>query len=127
MDLKLTLDGIVVVHHDQTLDRTTDGTGFISDHTWVQLQALDAGSKHHPRYRGTRVPRLSDVFTSIGERMLYDLELTEYTRPFTALTRKAIQLVSEFDLRSRVLYSSFNPLDLLRASQAIGADQLALL
>lgn len=61
LDLKLTLDGIVVVHHDQTLDRTTDGTGLVSDHTWAQLQALDAGSKHHRRYRGTLVPRLSDV------------------------------------------------------------------
>lgn len=64
---------------------------------------------------------------SIGECMLYNLELTECTRPFTALTRKTIQLVSEFDLRSHVLCSSFNPLELLLASQAIGADRLALL
>ena len=62
LDVQPSLDGHVVVIHDDTLERTTNGTGKVAEHTLAQLQALDAGF-HHPQHRGTGVtiPTLSQV------------------------------------------------------------------
>ena len=54
LDVHLSRDGVPVVIHDETLERTTNGTGRVVDHTWAQLRMLDAG-------RGERIPALEDV------------------------------------------------------------------
>lgn len=59
-DIRLTSDGVWVVIHDDTVDRTTDGTGTVSSKTLAQIKALDAGSKFHPYYAGTRIPTLTE-------------------------------------------------------------------
>lgn len=54
-------DGTVVLMHDKTIDRTTDGTGLVTELTVQQLQSLDAGSWKHSRYAGERVPTLTEA------------------------------------------------------------------
>lgn len=68
-DVHLTSDGVVVVHHDETLDRTTDGTGALAERSLAQLQALDAGFRFTTdsgisfpwRDQGVRIPTLDAV------------------------------------------------------------------
>ncbi len=66
-DVRMTRDGVVVVFHDATLDRTTNGTGAIADWRWEELKHLDAGwgfkpEEDHPqRGVGVRIPRLDEV------------------------------------------------------------------
>ena len=55
-DVNLTRDGVLVMMHDPTLDRTTDGHGPVGDHTWDEVRRLDAGLKFSPAFAGTRVP-----------------------------------------------------------------------
>ena len=57
LDVRLSRDGELVVMHDATVDRTTDGHGAVADLDWSQLSALDAG-------KGERVPRLGEVLTA---------------------------------------------------------------
>lgn len=68
LDVRATRDGVIVVHHDETLDRTTSGSGRVQDHTWDELRRLDAG--HHfvdlegrPTFRdrGVTIPRIEEV------------------------------------------------------------------
>ena len=61
-DVRLSSDGVVVVHHDATLERTTDGTGPVAEHTADELARLDAGF-HFDGFRGLvgGVPRLDEV------------------------------------------------------------------
>ena len=59
VDVMLTLDGIPVIHHDNTLDRCTSGTGSLSAQTWEQLQELDAGSHFGADFEGERIPTLT--------------------------------------------------------------------
>lgn len=59
-DIQLTADGVWVVIHDDTVDRTTNGTGAVSSLTLAQIKALDAGSKFHPYYAGTKIPTLTE-------------------------------------------------------------------
>jgi len=65
LDVYSTKDGQVVVIHDPTVDRTTDGKGPVSDLTLDQIKRLDAGSWFHPDFAGERVPTLNEVFDFI--------------------------------------------------------------
>jgi glycerophosphoryl diester phosphodiesterase len=58
LDIQSTRDGNLVVIHDHSVDRTTNGTGLVCDHTWDELQSLDAG-------RGESIPSLEDALASI--------------------------------------------------------------
>src|SRR4051812_8979102 len=65
-DLQVTADGELVVLHDATLDRTTDGAGQVDEHTLAELRALDAGAWFAPGFSGQRVPTLDEVLTRYG-------------------------------------------------------------
>src|SRR2546427_12696742 len=66
LDVQLTRDGGVVVMHDWTLERTTDGAGAVSDRTLAEIRRLDAGAWFGPAFRGTRVPTLAEVLAAVG-------------------------------------------------------------
>lgn len=61
VDIHLSKDGVLVVHHDPTLDRTTNGKGNLRDYTAAELLKLDAGSWFHSRFKNERIPLLSEV------------------------------------------------------------------
>ncbi len=115
LDAKLTADGAVAVHHDLTLDRTTNGHGRLSQHTLAQLEALDAGAAFGEAFKGERLPSLKQVFEAVGGRLLINVELTNYENPRDNLPEAVIALVRAGRLERRVLLSSFNPLALRRA------------
>ncbi len=56
LDVKLSADGQVMVFHDPTVNRTTDGTGFVHRLPLAELRELDAGGKFDPRFRGNEFP-----------------------------------------------------------------------
>ncbi|MFA7278563.1 MAG: glycerophosphodiester phosphodiesterase [Sterolibacterium sp.] len=60
-DVMLSADGVPVLFHDETLERTTDGRGKLAEHTLAQLRKLDAGSKHHPAFAGESIPTLDEA------------------------------------------------------------------
>lgn len=64
-DLRTTRDGYLVVLHDPTVDRTTDGAGAVADLSLAEVRALDAGGWKDPRYAGTRVPTFEEVLALI--------------------------------------------------------------
>lgn len=61
IDVRLSADGVPIVLHDATLDRTTDGCGRASDFSFAQLRQLDAGAWKDPRFSGERIPSLEEV------------------------------------------------------------------
>jgi glycerophosphoryl diester phosphodiesterase len=79
MDLQLTRDGAVVVIHDDTLDRTTDGRGRVTDLSLAEIKRADAGVKFGSAYHGERVPTLTEVIdlvkTSGNDRVRLNLEI----------------------------------------------------
>jgi len=121
LDLQLTRDGELVVLHDRTVDRTTNGTGLVSELTLAQIKALDAGSwfnEKHPMYArleyvNEKVPTLREVFETFGKDTRYMLE-TKEPDDHPGLEEKMWALVEEFDLRSRIAVQSFSKDSLLR-------------
>jgi glycerophosphoryl diester phosphodiesterase len=127
LDAKLTVDGHVVIHHDLTLDRTTTGRGYLKDCTLEELQRVDAGSHFDATFVGERIPSLRDVFLEVGDKLLINVELTNYGTPFDALPEAVVELISEFNLEQRVLLSSFSPLSLMKTRRLAPDIPLGLL
>jgi glycerophosphoryl diester phosphodiesterase len=69
-DVMLAASGEAVVIHDETLERTTNGRGFVHDYPYSYLQTLDAGSWFHPSFKGERIPTFKEVIDVIREQGL---------------------------------------------------------
>ncbi|MGH2604979.1 MAG: glycerophosphodiester phosphodiesterase, partial [Anaerolineales bacterium] len=117
MDAKLTADGVVVCHHDRTLDRTTNGRGRVLDWTWEALCTLDAGSHFGDSFAGEPIPLLEQAFRELGDGLLFNVELTNYGSPRDRLPEAVLELVARFRLERRVLLSSFNTIALRRSAR----------
>lgn len=119
LDAKLSADGEVVVLHDPTLERTTNGSGRVGDYSWNALRALDAGSHFSATFRGERIPLLYEVFEVFGKRLLINVELTNYRTPHDLLVQKVCALVRRHALEGAVIFSSFLASNLAQAAQLL--------
>ncbi|MBI3764479.1 MAG: glycerophosphodiester phosphodiesterase [Chloroflexi bacterium] len=117
LDVKLTRDGVPIIMHDATADRTTDGTGRIADLTLAELKSLDAGSWFDVEFKGERVPRLDEAFEELGSRAIVNVELTNYATSQDGLEAKVVELIHRHNLSRRVILSSFNPMSIRRVKQ----------
>jgi glycerophosphoryl diester phosphodiesterase len=66
-DAKLTKDGVPILMHDETLERTTDGKGNVADHTLAQIRELDARAKLGPEFAGTKIPTLEEAMALMAK------------------------------------------------------------
>ena len=93
-DLWASRDGVPVVCHDATVDRTTDGTGRIAERTWAEIGALDAGIRAGEAWRGVRMPRLEQVLALVEGRVGLNIHIKE-TGPDDALLKRVCDLLVE--------------------------------
>jgi glycerophosphoryl diester phosphodiesterase len=106
LDLQKTLDGEAVVIHDETLERTTTGYGLVAEHTWEQLQGLDAGSWYSEKYVGTRIPHFTDfidIFQISRKKALVELKGIWTQEEIEPLVRE-IYLAG---VQDRIVFASF--------------------
>ena len=117
LDAKLTVDGHIIVFHDRTLERTTNGSGPLAQKTLAELRALDAGSRFSAEFRGEKIPLLEEVFEAVGRQLVINVELTNYATPGDHLVERVCELVRTCGLEKRVVFSSFLPYNLKRAKE----------
>jgi glycerophosphoryl diester phosphodiesterase len=115
LDVKLSADGVAVVIHDPTVDRTTGSHGQVKDLSFKQLRSLDAGGFFSEKYRGEKIPSLEEVFEAVGKRTFINVELTNYRTPRDSLVETVCMLVKKAGLQKRVLFSSFFASNLSKA------------
>src|SRR4030065_2580460 len=127
LDVKLTAEGQVVVIHDDTVDRTTYGTGRIKSLTLKDIKGLDAGSKFPPFFKPEKIPTLDEVFEVVGRRTFINVELTNYSSPTDELPDKVVELVKRYNLDSSVLFSSFNMVSLVKVRNLLPRGPLGFL
>ncbi len=109
LDVQLSADGAVVVTHDFSVDKTTDGTGRVADKTLAELKSLDAGSRFSPQFAGERIPTLTEVFEAIDGKLMVNVELKAPDQNWnTALVAPVLEIVRRHGMQARVLFSSFN-------------------
>ncbi len=78
LDIHLSRDGVPVVIHDETLERTTDASGPVAGMTLQQLQQFDAGGWFSPEFAGEPIPELEEVLRTFSGRLRLNLELKEF-------------------------------------------------
>ena len=107
LDAKLSSDGVVMVIHDQTVDRTTGNNGKVNELTLAEMKQLDAGKTFSEKFTGVQIPTLDEVFESVGQKVMVNVELTNYKSTGDRLVEKAIEVVKRHRMEGRVLFSSF--------------------
>ncbi|WP_054956421.1 glycerophosphodiester phosphodiesterase [Paenibacillus dakarensis] len=114
-DVQMTKDGKLVLIHDEILKRTTDGQGFVKDHTWEELQQLDAGSWFHEQFRGERIPSLEQLLHLTKDQgTIINIELKNGIIQYAELEERVIAAVRSFGMEERVVISSFNHYSLVK-------------
>lgn len=107
-DVQLTSDGALVVIHDETVDRTTDGQGRVVDHTLDDLRALDA-SNGMPEYGHTPIPTLDEVLDLlVPSGIRINIELKNSEEPYPGLEEKVLAAIRDRGIGERVVLSSFS-------------------
>ncbi len=117
IDLQMTKDGQLIAMHDETVDRTTDGTGNVKDFTLEEIKQLDAGSWFNekypqyakPEYEGLKVPTLEEVFQKFGKNASYYIE-TKSPNIYPGMEKELLRLVNEYKINKKtLLVQSFSP------------------
>jgi len=108
-DVQLSKDGTTVLCHDEKIDRTTDGTGFIKDYTYSELCQFDAGVKFGEEFKGLRIPVLDDLLRLAKKNdMIINLELKTNVIEYENLEEKVIDKIHYYGLQDKIIISSFN-------------------
>jgi glycerophosphoryl diester phosphodiesterase len=121
LDLQMTKDGELIAMHDETLDRTTDGTGLVKDYTLEEIKQLDAGSwfndtypeKANEEFAGLQVQTLQEVIEYFGKNKNYYIE-TKSPEVYPGMEEKLLDILEQYNLTrqnapsSRVIIQSFS-------------------
>lgn len=106
LDVHLSKDGQIVVIHDGTIDRTTDGSGAVNEMTVEELKAFDAGSWFDKKYGGERIPLLEEVFDITPGHIVINIEIKgSYNGQ---LEPALLDLLKKRDRLDTVVISSFD-------------------
>lgn len=109
LDVHLSKDGELVVIHDELVDRTTNGKGFVKDMTSEELRQLDAGSWKAADFNGERIPFLHEVLTIFVETdHVLNIELKSDIFPYPGMADRVMELVQKLGFEERVILSSFD-------------------
>jgi glycerophosphoryl diester phosphodiesterase len=127
LDAMLCADGHIVVIHDDTVNRTTNGSGQVHQMPLAAIQELDAGSYLNPAFKSEKIPTLTEVFETVGRRIFINIEIKNYASPLDSLPSRIASLVQKFNLGEYVLFSSFNPLALLKIRRLLPQAPCGLL
>ncbi|MDR0530470.1 MAG: hypothetical protein LBG83_00155 [Oscillospiraceae bacterium] len=118
-DVHMTRDGCLVVCHDDSVDRTSNGKGLIADHTLEELRALDFGGWFSPAFAGTKIPTLEEWFAICGGLKVINVELKRAPDGSTASAAAVVALAKQMGLFSKLILSSF---ELAMLQAALAAD-----
>ncbi len=130
-DVSFTKDRQLIVIHDETLDRTTNSSGNVSNYTFDELRTLDAGSWFDPRFKTEKLPTLDEVLETIGDKAVINIEIKEeyYEADVQqdSIEQQVLQQVIEKNLLDSVLISSFEIKYLERISKLKNIPALAFI
>ena len=122
-DLRISKDGVVFLHHDETLNRTTSAEGKVSDYLWHDLLKINAGEKFYEKnnIKGKRTLFISleDALSNFSN-MKFNLDLKQ-----SGMERRVLDIIMDSNASERTLVSSFSPMR-LRKFQEINRYNIAI-
>lgn len=128
LDIQLTRDGEMVVIHDERVDRTTEGMGYVRDYTLSQIKKLHIYAGDHPVQS---IPTITEVFDllepQMKEGLKLNIELKNSVYPYHGMEEKIVELVHKRGLQETVVYSTFYAKSLERLKKLDPAAELGIL
>lgn len=109
VDVQLSKDGVPLLIHDYTLNRTTNGKGPVKDKTWAELRALDAGRWKSKAFAGERLISLDEFLDKIQGRLKANIEIKTQGNLYPGIEEKIIAAVKERRMEQDVVLTSFEP------------------
>ena len=114
-DVHISKDGKLVIFHDASVERTSNGTGFIRDLTYAELLELDIGAWKSLEFAGQRIWTLGQLLDFCREtRLLLNLELKNYEVFYDGLEQRVIDEICARGMQEQVFVSSFNHISMQR-------------
>ena len=129
MDVQLTRDGQVVIIHDETIDRTTDGTGLVMSYSLADLQRFNATRVRPNVVDSAKIPSFEEYceWASSNPTVRTNIEVKSSLIYYPGLEEKTFALIQKYHLEDRVFFSSFNHLSLVLLQQIAPGIPLGLL
>ncbi len=128
LDIQITKDGELVVIHDERVDRTTEGIGFVRDYTLSQLKKLHIYADSHP---SQMIPTMNEVFDMLEQKLKtgfrLNIELKNGIFPYDGMEEKIVELVHKRGLQEVVIYSTFYAKSLEKLRKADKNAELGIL
>lgn len=113
-DVHLTKDGEIVIIHDERVDRTTDGTGLVSEYTLEELKKLNAAVLF-PECGRQEIPTLREYFEYVKDLpIMTNIELKTGVDTYPGIEQKVYDMIMEYGLKDKIIISSFNHYSVLR-------------
>jgi glycerophosphoryl diester phosphodiesterase len=130
LDVQMTLDGEVVVFHDEKISRCTNGRGRVADYPLAELKKLDAGGWFDKKFQGEKIPTLAEALGVCKSKIAVNIEIK--TKAVTdaisgGIEEKCLELVEKTGMRGHVVFSSFDPRAIRHIKQLDGATPAAVL
>ena len=127
-DVHISKDGKLVIFHDASVERTSNGTGFIRDLTYAELLELDIGAWKSPEFAGQRIWTLGQLLDFCREtRLLLNLELKNYEVFYDGLEQRVIDEICARGMQEQVFVSSFNHISMQRFKELCPEIETGLL
>ena len=127
LDVHTSADGQLIVIHDETVDRVTDGTGLAGEKTLRELRELKVSTSAEPEgiYR---IPTLQEVLDLMRTTdMMVNIELKNSICFYPGMEEKVLKAVKEMKMEEQLIYSSFNHYSLLKMKQLDSQVQTGIL
>jgi Glycerophosphoryl diester phosphodiesterase len=117
LDVQLSRDGEVIVCHDESLDRTTDGSGLLQNYTLKELKSFNA-AKLFPQFGKVEIPSFDEYCAwAAGQKLTTNIEIKTGIIYYKEIEKKTIAILEKYNLTERVMFSSFNHMSLVETKK----------
>ena len=109
LDVHLSSDGELVIIHDERVDRTADGSGYVGKMTLKELRNLDVSASFRGQYGVNRIPTLEEYLALAKETgIITNIELKTGVYTYPGIEEKTLAMIDDFGMRDKIIISSFN-------------------
>lgn len=120
LDVQLSKDNVPVIIHDEFIDRVADGTGFVRDYTFQELQKFNINKKFGDKHGFNTIPSFEEyLYWAKTKPITTNVELKSGNYYYNELEEKVVEMLRAYEMEKRVMFSSFNHVSLIRCKELI--------